>query len=89
MRSHSDPREGTFDEGTIAFLSFTWLWNLCGAPALSVPWGLDGEGLPNSVQLVAAPGADPTAIAVAAATPVLTRPQSRSPSPAKDATVER
>ena len=62
------PGQGTFDEGTIAFLSFTWLWNLCGAPALSVPWGLDGEGLPNSVQLIAAPGADPTAIAVAAAT---------------------
>jgi Asp-tRNA(Asn)/Glu-tRNA(Gln) amidotransferase A subunit family amidase len=35
---------------------------------LSVPWGLDGEGLPNSVQLIAAPGADPTAVAVAAAT---------------------
>ena len=62
------PEQGTFDEGTIAFLPFTWPWNLCGAPAVSVPWGLDGEGLPNSVQLIAAPGADPTAIAVAAAT---------------------
>ena len=56
-----------FDENTVELLTFTWLWNFCGAPAVSVPWGLDDAGLPNSVQLIAAPGADPTAIAVAAA----------------------
>jgi Asp-tRNA(Asn)/Glu-tRNA(Gln) amidotransferase A subunit family amidase len=61
------PGEGRFDDGIVSFLIFTWLWNLCGAPAVAVPWGLDAEGLPNSVQLIAAPGADPTAIAVAAA----------------------
>lgn len=56
------------DENTIGALTFTWLWNFCGAPALSVPWGLDPDGLPGSVQLIAAPGQDPLAIAVAAAT---------------------
>ena len=55
------------DENTIAALTFTWLWNFCGAPAVSVPWGLDADGLPNSVQIIAAPGQDPLAIAVAAA----------------------
>ena len=55
-----------FDDGAIGLLTFTWLWNFCGAPAVSVPWGPDAEGLPNSVQLIAAPGADPTALAVAA-----------------------
>lgn len=70
--------ETPFDHSSIALLTFTWLWNLCGAPAVSVPWGLDADGLPNSVQLIAAPGADPTAIATAAATeaaaPPLTPP---------------
>lgn len=55
------------DDTAIAVLTFTWLWNFCGAPAVSVPWGLDADGLPNSVQLIAAPGADPTVIAVATA----------------------
>lgn len=53
------------DENFISWLTFTWLWNLCGAPAISIPWGLDTEGLPHSVQIIAAPGADPTAIAAA------------------------
>ncbi|MEM9517325.1 MAG: amidase family protein, partial [Actinomycetota bacterium] len=56
-----------FDQNTVGFLTFTWLWNLCGAPAVAVPWGLDADGLPNSVQAIAAAGADPVAIAVAAA----------------------
>ncbi len=56
-----------FDQNTVGFLTFTWLWNLCGAPAVALPWGLDPDGLPNSVQAIAAPGADPVAIAVAAA----------------------
>ena len=68
------------DDATISLLTFTWLWNFCGAPAVSVPWGLDADGLPNSVQLIAAPGADPTAIAVAttaeAAAPDLPAPPS-------------
>ncbi|MEM8925196.1 MAG: amidase [Actinomycetota bacterium] len=56
-----------FDDSTVGLLTFTWLWNFCGAPAISIPWGLDAEGLPNSVQLIAAPGADPVAVAAAAA----------------------
>lgn len=32
---------------------FTQLANLCGVPAMSVPWGLDDRGLPLGVQAVA------------------------------------
>jgi aspartyl-tRNA(Asn)/glutamyl-tRNA(Gln) amidotransferase subunit A len=37
---------------------FTVLANLCGAPALSLPWGRDAAGLPLGLQLIARPGMD-------------------------------
>lgn len=55
-----------FDLGAITILQFTWLWNFCGAPAVSLPWGIDDAGLPNSVQAIAAPGRDGLALTVAA-----------------------
>lgn len=66
----SPGNQTAFDGDLIRLLTFTWLWNFCGAPAVSVPWGLDAEGLPNSVQLIAAPGDDPSVIAVASAVEV-------------------
>jgi aspartyl-tRNA(Asn)/glutamyl-tRNA(Gln) amidotransferase subunit A len=33
---------------------YTWPFNLTRQPCASVPWGLDGEGLPVGVQLIAA-----------------------------------
>lgn len=39
--------------------------NLAGAPAVSIPNGFGLEGLPTALQLVASPGADPVALAVA------------------------
>lgn len=60
------PDDTPLDLGTISRLQFTWLWNLCGAPAIALPWGLDAEGLPNSVQVITKPGDDATALSLAA-----------------------
>jgi amidase len=38
-----------------ALTPFTGLWNTTGQPAVSIPWKLDGEGLPVGVHLVARP----------------------------------
>ena len=34
---------------------FFEIWNLTGQPAAAVPWGLDGNGVPLSIQLVGRP----------------------------------
>ena len=44
---------------------FTVLANLTGAPAVSVPAGCDRDGLPIGVQVIARPGQDHTALAIA------------------------
>lgn len=44
---------------------FTQLANLSGVPAMSVPWGLDGSGLPVGVQCVAAWGREDLLLRVA------------------------
>ncbi len=40
------------------FTPFTALYNLTGQPAITVPAGIGGDGLPLSVQLVGRPGAE-------------------------------
>jgi amidase len=40
------------------FAPFAAPWNLAGWPAMSVPAGLDPDGLPLAVQLVAQPGGE-------------------------------
>jgi aspartyl-tRNA(Asn)/glutamyl-tRNA(Gln) amidotransferase subunit A len=39
-------------------IAFTFPLNAVGAPALALPHGRDGDGLPASIQIVAAPGRD-------------------------------
>jgi Asp-tRNA(Asn)/Glu-tRNA(Gln) amidotransferase A subunit family amidase len=41
-------------------------WSSAGAPAISLPSGIDGDGLPWAVQLVQAPGASARLLAAAA-----------------------
>lgn len=41
-------------------------WQLLGCPCLTLPAGLDGDGLPLGLQLVARPGADDTLFAASA-----------------------
>ena len=45
---------------------FTGIWNLTGQPAISVPAGLDGEGLPIGAQLVGPTDGEPRLISLAA-----------------------
>jgi aspartyl-tRNA(Asn)/glutamyl-tRNA(Gln) amidotransferase subunit A len=45
---------------------FTDQWNLAGVPAVAVPCGFSSTGLPLSMQLVGAPGADARLLATAA-----------------------
>ena len=47
-------------------IRFTFPFNAVGAPALALPAGVDGRGLPTSLQLAAAPGRDGLVLAAAA-----------------------
>jgi amidase len=44
----------------------TSFWDLAGTPALSLPWGFDGDGLPFAVQLVTRVGTDEALLSIAA-----------------------
>jgi amidase len=46
--------------------AYTIPWNLTGQPALAIPAGTDGDGVPLGVQLVARPGEEATILALAA-----------------------
>lgn len=48
-----------------AFAPYAMLANVAGIPALSMPYGLDGAGLPLAVQLMGAMGTDARLLAVA------------------------
>ncbi|MGO8963530.1 amidase, partial [Mycobacterium sp.] len=43
---------------------FFEIWNLTGQPAASVPWGLDRNGVPLSIQLVGRPSDEATLLAL-------------------------
>ena len=63
---------GTWSKGClkpmigVANWVYTTPWNVAGLPAASIPYGLDPEGLPIGIQLIAAPGAEATILSVAA-----------------------
>ena len=48
------------------YTPFTSMWNTTGQPAVSVPWAIDGRGLPVAIQLVGRPVAEATLLQVAA-----------------------
>ncbi len=50
-----------------AWYPYTMPFNLTGNPAISLPAGFDGDGMPLAVQFVAPPGADAALLHVAAA----------------------
>lgn len=52
--------------GLTDWARLTQVWNLTGFPALSLPAGLDAEGLPIGVQIVAPLGGDHLVLALAA-----------------------
>ena len=45
---------------------FFEIWNLTGQPAAAVPWGLDGNGIPLSIQLVGRPNDEATLLSLGA-----------------------
>ncbi len=45
---------------------FFEIWNLTGQPAAAVPWGLDGNGIPLSIQLVGRPDDEATLLSLGA-----------------------
>lgn len=54
------------DKTIVAACPYTWPWNVLGWPAISVPAGLNGDGLPLGAQLVGPANAEPLLIALAA-----------------------
>ena len=71
-------RSGQDDSSVFEWYRFLWPFNVSGHAAVSLPWGLDDEGVPLSVQLVARRGQDVALLALAelleAASPRLPRP---------------
>jgi amidase len=51
---------------SLPYIAYTVLWNVTGHPAAAVPAGFSNEGLPLSVQLIAAQGDEPTILQAAA-----------------------
>ncbi|OBI50868.1 amidase [Mycobacterium kyorinense] len=49
-----------------ARVPFFEIWNLTGQPAAAVPWDLDGDGLPLSVQLIGRPYDEATLLSLSA-----------------------
>ncbi|HEY2447943.1 MAG TPA: amidase [Mycobacterium sp.] len=45
---------------------FFEIWNLTGQPAAAVPWGLDSDGVPLSIQLVGRPSDEATLVTLSA-----------------------
>lgn len=65
------PRVGSHRHGALITLSaimrrspFQAIFNATGQPAAVVPWGLDGEGMPLSIQLVVRPADEATLLAL-------------------------
>jgi amidase len=63
-----------------ARVPFQEFFNVTGQPAAVVPWGLDGDGLPLSIQLVGRPGDEATLLSLSAQIEQ-TRPWSRNRPP--------
>jgi aspartyl-tRNA(Asn)/glutamyl-tRNA(Gln) amidotransferase subunit A len=57
---------GRTESALAASWRFTYPWNLVGAPAISVPCGLDARGLPIGLQVAAAPSDELSAVRAAA-----------------------
>ncbi len=61
--------------------SYMALANLCGLPALSLPMGFDGDGLPLGLQVMAAPFRDPLVLRAGKAFEAATDSHERRPEP--------
>ncbi len=64
LRDDSDPAADFAAQK--AFTPYTSIWNIAGAPAVSLPTGWSTSGLPIGTMLAAAPGADALLMSLAA-----------------------
>jgi amidase len=67
------PAEGFARRGAVGtfldvnpWITYSAYWNWTGQPALCIPGGRDGDGLPRGVQLVGEPGSDALLLALGA-----------------------
>ncbi|MCK1738805.1 amidase [Bradyrhizobium sp. 138] len=58
--------EGTASETYIDWIMITYVWSILGCPALAVPAGRDGAGMPVSLQIVGPPHSEARLISFAA-----------------------
>jgi aspartyl-tRNA(Asn)/glutamyl-tRNA(Gln) amidotransferase subunit A len=56
-----------WEPGDWRWCPFTYLWNMTGQPAATVPWTVGGDGLPIGVQLVGSVGGEADVFRAAAA----------------------
>jgi amidase len=64
LRDDADPAADF--QAQVAFTPFTGPWNIAGLPAISLPLGWSGQGLPIGMMLGAAHGAEGPLLALAA-----------------------
>ena len=57
---------GSDHRNIIRLTRLTSFWDLAATPAISLPWGFDGDGLPLAVQLVTRIGMDEALLSIAA-----------------------
>jgi amidase len=57
---------GNDHRNIIRLTRLTSFWDLAATPAISLPWGFDGDGLPFAVQLVTRIGTDEALLSIAA-----------------------
>jgi amidase len=63
---HTDRSAAELFTAIFAISPFVGVFNATGGPAISLPWGLDGDGMPIGVHLGARPGDDALVLGVAA-----------------------
>ena len=67
------------DKKMVAYCPYTWPWNVTGWPALSVPAGISGAGLPMGAQLLGPERSEAELIALAAQLEAVQRWHERRP----------
>ena len=76
-----DPASARFNPRVLYALSrFTRFVNYLGLPALAVPAGFDGSGMPVGLQLIGRPGSEATLLQIAVRLQELTDWHGRVPS---------
>jgi amidase len=70
---------GSDHRSIIRLTRLTSFWDLAATPAISLPWGFDGDGLPLAVQLVTRVGTEEALLSIAARLEVVAPDRGRRP----------